>query len=321
MQVCPQCTHELSTASDLELGAPFACPHCGATLPLTAVHSELYDLPVPLRPSSPHLRMNEESLPVPLREAPDYRSERPRSSPPRPLPLALLPTETEGEPRLRQLLPPGVPTFSVGPISNPPATAAQITLPEQAAAKITSPSQPAILASDIRIDHEARSLAERSTTQAKPIVLEHEPPPSVEPQGSEAKPAEPTTKPIVVDPPIVSASQPVATSVDPGPLAKLSPRAGSTQSAKPISLAARSPTPSSQNSAGSQPGDMPLSTMFSMAASRQSLTSQTPQALKLGWLIAGLALAALLLLLTILVLVDRGPTGNQPALPTTGTMP
>ena len=50
---------------------------------------------------------------------------------------------------------------------------------------------------------------------------------------------------------------------------------------------------------------MPILTMFSMAASRQSLTSQTPQALKLGWLIAGLILAALLLLLLILVLVDK----------------
>jgi len=65
---------------------------------------------------------------------------------------------------------------------------------------------------------------------------------------------------------------------------------------------------------------MPLSAMFSMAASRQSLTSQTPQALKLGWLIAGLALAALLLLLTILVLVERSRDTGPPLLPPTGSM-
>jgi hypothetical protein len=60
--------------------------------------------------------------------------------------------------------------------------------------------------------------------------------------------------------------------------------------------------------------------MFSMAASRQSLTSQTPQALKLGWLIAGLALAALLLLLTILVLVERSRDTGPPLLPPAGSM-
>jgi hypothetical protein len=67
---------------------------------------------------------------------------------------------------------------------------------------------------------------------------------------------------------------------------------------------------------------MPLSAMFSMAASRQSMTSQTPQALKLGWLIAGLALAALLLLLTILVLVERNRDrdAGPPLLPPSASM-
>jgi hypothetical protein len=105
-------------------------------------------------------------------------------------------------------------------------------------------------------------------------------------------------------------------------MGRLAARAGSTQSAKPISLTGRSPTPAatSQSSASSLQGDVPLSAMFSMAASRQSLASQTPQALKLGWVIAGLALAALLLLLTILVLVERSREAGQPLLPPTGSM-
>jgi hypothetical protein len=79
--------------------------------------------------------------------------------------------------------------------------------------------------------------------------------------------------------------------------------------------------PSSQNSASSQPGDLPFAAMFSMAASRQSQASQTPQALKLGWVIAGLSLAALLLLLTILVLVERSrQDAPPPLLPPTSSM-
>ena len=133
------------------------------------------------------------------------------------------------------------------------------------------------------------------------------------------------SKPIVDRPtPITSAStgQPSSSPGDPAQLGRLAVRAGSTQSAKPVSTTGRSPTPSSQNSATSQPGDMPLSAMFSMAASRQSMTSQTPQALKLGWLIAGLALAALLLLLTILVLVERNRDrdAGPPLLPPSASM-
>lgn len=319
MQVCPQCNRELSTTSDLDLGGTLACPHCGVELPSAAVPSELYDLPVPLRPSSPQLRMAEESLPVPLRPAPDYRSERPRSSPPRPMPLSIVQAEPDNEPRPRQLPPPGVPSFTVGPLSHPPPSAAQITLPDQVGAKITSPSQPVVSPPEPKPDLTERSIAERSTTEAKPIVLPKEPTDAIEPSPSPSKPSEPAAKAAAAENPSPPASQPAVSVSDSGQLAKLSPRAGSTQSAKPISQAARSPTPSSQNSAGSQPGDMPLSTMFSMAASRQSLTSQTPQALKLGWLIAGLALAALLLLLTILVLVDRSQPGTQPSLPATGT--
>ena len=108
--------------------------------------------------------------------------------------------------------------------------------------------------------------------------------------------------------------------MDPGPLAVVATRRQHPKRQADFALPRAVPH-RSQNSAGSQPGDMPLSTMFSMAASRQSPDLADTHALKLGWLIAGLALAALLLLLTILVLVDRGPTGNQPALPTTGTMP
>ncbi len=323
MQVCPQCTHELGSAIDLEAGVVRRCPHCGVDVQHAAVHTELLDLPVPLRAPSPHLRMHEESLPVPLRAAPDYRLERPKSSPPRqpqprPVSLSVVAGEPAADALIERLMPPpGVPTLSVGPISNPPPTAAQITLPDQAGPKTSSPSLPTISAPQLKLDISERSQAERSTTDAKPIVLAME---RGEPASAQAAPTDSAPQ-VGVDPPSPPASQPPVSASDSAQLAKLSVRAGSTQSAKPISLAARSPTPSSQNSAGSQPGEMPLSAMFSLAASRQSLTSQTPQALKLGWLISGLALAALLLLLTILVLIERGrPDPPAPLVPQAGSM-
>jgi hypothetical protein len=188
--------------------------------------------------------------------------------------------------------------LSIGPTIQPPATAAQITLPDsQGSAKAKSGSQPPSEPPDSRPQPLESVRADRSTTQAKPIVL------SVDPAA-----------PVVVAPrdPEPAAAQ----------MGRLAARAGSTQSAKPISLTGRSPTPAatSQSSASSPQGDVPLSAMFSMAASRQSLASQTPQALKLGWVIAGLALAALLLLLTILVLVERSRESGQPLLPPTGSM-
>ena len=163
--VRPQCTHELAPQVTSNWGRLSPVRTVGSRCRFTAVHSELYDLPVPLRPSSPHPRMNEESLPVPLREAPDYRSERPRSSPPRPLPLALLPAETEGEPRLRQLPSPVCRRSASGRSAIHQRPQHRSHCPNRPPRKITAPSQPAILASDIRIDHEARSLAERSTTK------------------------------------------------------------------------------------------------------------------------------------------------------------
>lgn len=319
MQVCSQCSHTVSSEPSRASGERRHCPHCNAELPTEDVPVELFDLPVPLRsPSGPlAVQSDEDSLPVPIRPVPEYRKERPKSTPP--LAPQLHVVMANEEPVIappRQLPPPGVlPMLSIGPTKNPPPSAAQITMPEQPAVS-KSPSQPPLPAvvpappapvEPIRPD--------RSTTQAKPIVMPIDPP--------AAERAD--SKPIVDRPtPITSAStgQPSSSPGDPAQLGRLAVRAGSTQSARPVSTTGRSPTPSSQNSATSQPGDMPLSAMFSMAASRQSMTSQTPQALKLGWLIAGLALAALLLLLTILVLVERNRDrdAGPPLLPPSASM-
>lgn len=325
MQVCSQCAHTLLPEPNRPSGERRHCPHCKADLPTEEVPSELFDLPVPLRqlPTPLTSQAEEDALPVPLRPALDYRKERPKSSPPHPPPLhVVVPSERPDSRPPRHLPPPGVlPTLSIGPTSNPPPSAAQITMPEQLGpGKATTGSRPlsdpADPADPARHEPGEGVRADRSTTNAKPLVLPLETTVSDSSPGDESTTADrPASNP---SPPVQAQPSPPPT--DPVQLGRLAARAGSTQSAKPISLTAKSPAPLSQNSASSQPGDMPLSAMFSMAASRQSLTSQTPQALKLGWLIAGLALAALLLLLTILVLVERSRDTGPPLLPPAGSM-
>jgi len=267
-----------------------------------------------------------DALPVPLRPAHDYRSERPTSAPPRSPILQVVPSRKERtEPVLRQFPPPGVlPMLSIGPTSHPPLSAAQITLPEQLhAGRAATGSQPPSDSGEQRSPPSEVVRADRSTTNARPIAL---PLDSVGPVAAptssvttERIDSEPPSIPPVSPPSQPPSNPPSQPPGDSGQMGRLAARAGSTQSAKPISLTGRSPTPASENSAFSQPGEMPLSAMFSMAASRQSLTSQTPQALKLGWVIAGLALAALLLLLTILVLIERS-RDSTPLLPPTSSM-
>ncbi len=322
MQVCSQCAHTLLPEPNRHSGERRHCPHCKADLPTEEVPSELFDLPVPLRqlPAPLASQAEEDALPVPLRPAVDYRKDRPKSTPPHPPPLHVVaqPEQRDSRPP-RQWPPPGVPvTLSIGPTSNPPLSAAQITMPEP-----PGPGKPATGSRPASEPPEPPRLApgegvraDRSTTNAKPLVLPTEL--TVSDSSTEAFASTADRPAPHPSPPAVA--QPSPPPIDPVPLGRLAARAGSTQSAKPISLAAKSPAPLSQNSASSQPGDMPLSAMFSMAASRQSLTSQTPQALKLGWLIAGLALAALLLLLTILVLVERSRDTGPPLLPPAGSM-
>ncbi len=303
MQVCSQCSHTVSSAPSRAGGERRHCPHCNAELPTEDVPLELFDLPVPLRsPTGPLKALSDEdSLPVPLRPVPEYRKERQKSSPPQAPQLHVVMANEEPviAPPRQHPSPSAMPTLSIGPTQHPPPSAAQITMPEPpiVTKSPSGPPQAASVAAAPAPSDGAR--ADRSTTSAKPLLLPIEAPHS---ERADSKPM--TERPT----PVTSAStgQPSPSPSDPAQLGRLAARAGSTQSAKPVSTTTgRSPTPSSQNSASSQPGEMPLSAMFSMAASRQSLTSQTPQALKLGWLIAGLALAALLLLLTILVLVER----------------
>jgi hypothetical protein len=327
MQVCPQCTHVQKPERAQDNGQPRRCPQCHADLPTEAIHSEPFDLPVPLRPLSAVSALGplDDSLPVPLRPATDYRLERPKSAPPRAPQLQVVSApDGESAAPTRQLPPPGVlPMLSIGPTNQPPATAAQITLPDsQGSAKAKSGSQPPSEPPDSRPQPTDSIRADRSTMQAKPIVLSVDP---AEPVVAAPRVPEPAAASSVQHPattPRPPSNPPSNPPSDSAQMGRLAARAGSTQSAKPISLTGRSPTPAatSQSSASSLQGDVPLSAMFSMAASRQSLASQTPQALKLGWVIAGLALAALLLLLTILVLVERSREAGQPLLPPTGSM-
>ena len=331
MQVCPQCTHVQKPERTQDSGQPRRCPQCHADLPTEAIHSEPFDLPVPLRPLSAVSELGplDDSLPVPLRPATDYRLERPKSAPPRAPQLQVVSApDGESTAPTRQLPPPGVPPMlSIGPTIQPPATAAQITLPDsQGSAKAKSGSQPPSEPPDSRPQPLESVRADRSTTQAKPIVLSVDPaaPVVVAPRDPEPAAASSVQHPATTPRPASNppSNPPSNLPSDSAQMGRLAARAGSTQSAKPISLTGRSPTPAatSQSSASSPQGDVPLSAMFSMAASRQSLASQTPQALKLGWLIAGLALAALLLLLTILVLVERSRDTGPPLLPPTGSM-
>lgn len=320
MQVCSQCSHTVSSAPSRVSGERRHCPHCNAELPTEDVPLELFDLPIPLRPPSGQLKAqaDEDILPVPLRPVPEYRKERQKSTPPQAPQLHVVMANEEpviAPPRQPPQQPIAMPTLSIGPTQNPPPSAAQITMPEQPNVSKSPSAPPQAVSVAVALAPSDGARADRSTTSAKPIVLPLEPPP---PERSESKPVIERPTPVTS----ASSAQPASNPGDPAQLGRLAARAGSTQSAKPVSTTGRSPTPSSQNSANSQPGDMPLSAMFSMAASRQSLTSQTPQALKLGWLIAGLALAALLLLLTILVLVERSRDrdAGPPLLPPSASM-
>ncbi|MBL8636028.1 MAG: hypothetical protein JNM40_22575 [Myxococcales bacterium] len=318
MQVCSQCSHTVSSAPSRVSGERRHCPHCNAELPTEDVPLELFDLPVPLRPPSGQFKAqtDEDILPVPLRPVPDYRKERQKSTPPHAPQLHVVMANEEPvitPPRPLQQ-PIAMLTLSIGPTQNPPPSAAQITMPEQPIGSKSPSAPPQAVSVAVAPTPSDGARADRSTTSAKPIVLPMEPPR----ERSESKPVIERPTPVTS----ASSAQPSPSPGDPAQLGRLAARAGSTQSAKPVSTTGRSPTPSSQNSANSQPGDMPLSAMFSMAASRQSLASQTPQALKLGWLIAGLALAALLLLLTILVLVERSRDrdAGPPLLPPSASM-
>ena len=84
MQVCSQCSHTVSSEPSRASGERRHCPHCNAELPTEDVPVELFDLPVPLRsPSGPlAVQSDEDSLPVPIRPVPEYRKERPKSTPP-----------------------------------------------------------------------------------------------------------------------------------------------------------------------------------------------------------------------------------------------
>lgn len=315
MRECRLCRNELLTTGDAEVDG--VCLACLNKAPSDLPKAEWVSLPVPIRSRS-ESRPESESLPVPLRSVSDKQPDRPTSVPPRMthtsnLPRASLFHEETKPPRKPPH--PVVSTYGGGMSANLPPSAAQITLPEPVAqkpgvgtqtddsrpAQIVSPREPTAISPKQPEEDSIVSTRSSRTDEAPPLSSSRPEMTSATANLTTAVPSFPPQEPVV--------------------LGKLAALANANPVAKTTAPAGRSPMPSSQNSASSQPGDLPFAAMFSMAASRQSQASQTPQALKLGWVIAGLSLAALLLLLTILVLVERSrQDAPPPLLPPTSSM-